>query len=138
MSYLKKSLGKGERVVAIAKFHWWYTMVAILALIFLGIFIVGIWIFIKRIVFINTTEIAVTTHRFIFKRGLFTLRTDEISLPNIEGVKVHQDFWGKILGYGHMRVEGTGVDAVDLPCIAHPVRFRSAFETAKEEAKALR
>jgi len=135
MSYIKKSLGEGERVVAIARFHWWYSFVAILALIFLGVFIIGLWIFIKRMVFMSTTEIGVTTHRFILKRGLFTLHTDEISLFNIEGVQVSQSFWGKLMGYGHLRVEGTGVDAVDLPCIAHPVVFRSAFETAKEAGR---
>jgi hypothetical protein len=34
-----------------------------------------------------TTEIGITTHRFIKKTGLFTLKTKEIALPNIEGVR---------------------------------------------------
>jgi len=136
MSYIKKSLGTGERIVAIAHFHWWYWFVAFLALIFLGPFIVGIWIFVKRMVFMATTEIGITTHRFILKKGLFTLKTNEISLPNIEGVQVSQSFVGKILGFGWLRVSGTGVDAVELPCIAHPIAFRRTFESTKEAIKA--
>ena len=78
-----------------------------------------------------TTEIAVTSHRFVEKTGLFSLNTNEIALPNIEGVKVEQSLWGRILGYGHMRIEGTGVDAVVIPNIADPIAFRRAIETAK-------
>jgi uncharacterized membrane protein YdbT with pleckstrin-like domain len=65
------------------------------------------------------------------KTGVFSLMTYEIALPNIEGVKVEQSFWGRILGYGHLRIEGTGVDAVDIPDIADPIAFRAAIETAK-------
>ena len=32
---------------------------------------------------------------------------------------------------GNLRIEGTGVDAVELPTIADPVAFRRAIETAK-------
>jgi len=34
-----------------------------------------------------------------------------------------------------VRVEGTGVDAVQLPTIANPIAFRAAIETAKDELK---
>jgi hypothetical protein len=37
-----------------------------------------------------------------------------------------------VLGYGHLRIEGTGVDKVELPPIADPVAFRAAIETAKD------
>ena len=136
MSYIQKSLGKGETLIARAHFHWWYSLKAWLALIFLGIFIIGIVIFVMMMVRKWTTEIAVTTHRFVEKEGLFTLKTFEVALPNIEGVSVVQSFWGRLLGYGHLRIEGTGVDHVDLPDIADPITFRAAIETAKSGAPA--
>lgn len=132
MGYIEQSLGAGERVVARAHFHWLYGLKAWLALIFLGIFLVGIWIFVAMMVRQQTTEIAVTSHRFVEKTGLFSLRTNEISLQNIEGVRLEQSFWGRIFGYGHLRIEGTGVDAVVVPDIADPIAFRAAIETAKE------
>jgi uncharacterized membrane protein YdbT with pleckstrin-like domain len=138
MSYIDKSLGNGETLVARAHFHWWYSLKAWLALIFLGIFLIGIWIFFAMMVRKWTTEIAVTTHRFVQKEGLFTLRTFEVALPNIEGVRVTQSFWGRILGYGHLRIEGTGVDHVDLPDIADPIAFRAAIESAKSGVAATR
>jgi uncharacterized membrane protein YdbT with pleckstrin-like domain len=131
MSYIEQSLGQGEKLVARAHFHWWYSMKAWLALIFLGPLLIGIWIFIVMMVRKWTTEIGVTTHRFVEKEGLFSLKTFEVALPNIEGVSVSQSFWGRILGYGHLRIEGTGVDHVDLPTIGDPIGFRAAIESAK-------
>jgi uncharacterized membrane protein YdbT with pleckstrin-like domain len=131
MSYIEQSLGAGETLVARARFHWWYTFKAVLALVLLFWCIVGIVIFFAMMIRKWTTEIGVTTHRFVEKTGLFTLATNEIALNNIEGVRVTQSFWGRMLGYGHLRIEGTGVDAVALPDIADPIAFRAAIESAK-------
>ena len=131
MGYIEQSLGAGEKLVAKAEFHWWYTLKATLALLFLGIVIIGIVIFFQMMIRKWTTEIGVTTHRFVEKTGLFSLNTNEIALTNIEGVRVYQTFWGRLLGYGRLRIEGTGVDAINLPDIADPVAFRAAIESAK-------
>ena len=132
-SYIEESLGEGEEIVRQAHFHWWYDVKAWAALLLLWWCLIGIWIFFAMMIRKWTTELAVTTHRFVEKNGLFTLATNEISLQNIEGVRVTQNFWGRILGYGHLRIEGTGIDAVEIPDIADPVGFRAAIETAKGE-----
>ena len=132
MGYIEQSLGTGEIVVAKARFHWWYTLKAVLALLFLGIVIIGIVIFFTMMIRKWTTEIGVTTHRFVEKTGWLTLSTSELVLHNIEGVRVEQNFWGRILGYGRLCIEGTGVDAITLPDIADPVGFRAAIESARE------
>jgi uncharacterized membrane protein YdbT with pleckstrin-like domain len=132
MSYIEKSLGAGERIVALARFHWLYVLIAVLALILLGIVLVGIAIFAVMMIRYHTTEIGVTTHRFIMKTGWIRRDTQEIALDNIEGVQVHQSIWGRILGYGRLVVQGTGVDAVHLPSmLADPVGFRRAIESAR-------
>jgi uncharacterized membrane protein YdbT with pleckstrin-like domain len=131
MSYIEQSLGQGEILIARARFHWWYSLKAWAALILLGWLVIGIVIFAVMMIRRWTTEIGVTTHRFVEKTGWFTLKTLEVALPNIEGVSVTQTFWGRLLGYGHLRIEGTGVDHIDLPDIADPIGFRAAIETAK-------
>ena len=132
MSYIQDSLGDGETIIAEAHFSWLYSLVAWLALIFLGIFIIGIVIFLSMMIRKWTTEIGVTSHRFVEKKGLFAMHTNEIALPNIEGVKVNQTIMGRIFGYGTVRIEGTGVDAVTTPNISDPVGFVRAIQTAKE------
>ena len=132
MSYIEESLGEGETIIARAEFHWIYSLLAWLALIFLGIILIGIFIFLSMMIRKWTTEIGVTSHRFVEKSGFFTLRTNEIALHNIEGVRVSQGFFGKLFGYGTVRIEGTGVDAVTTPNISDPVGFVRAIQTAKE------
>jgi uncharacterized membrane protein YdbT with pleckstrin-like domain len=132
MSYIQESLGDGETIIARAEFSWVYSLVAWLALIFLGIFLIGIIIFLSMMIRKWSTEIGVTSHRFVEKTGLFSLHTNEIALHNIEGVRVHQGFFGKVFGYGTVRIEGTGVDAVTTPNINDPVGFVRAIQTAKE------
>lgn len=131
MSYIQKSLGANERVIAEAHFHWSYTLGAII----LACTVIGLIFAIPMFIRQATTEIAVTSHRLVKKTGWISLHTEELSLTNIEGVKVDQGFWGRIFGFGHVRIEGTGVDSVQLPTIADPVAFRAAIETAKDELK---
>jgi len=104
----------------------------------LGMILVGLWLLyglftcIKMLVIKATTEIGVTSHRFVEKRGVFSVKTSEIALPNIEGVKMNQSFMGRIFNYGTVKIEGTGVDATTTPQIADPVGFVRAIQTAKE------
>jgi len=132
MSYIQESLGDGETIIARAEFSWVYSLLAWLALIFLGIFLIGIAIFLSMMIRKWSTEIGVTSHRFVEKYGALSMRTNEIALPNIEGVKMTQSLLGRLLGYGTVRIEGTGVDAVTTPPIADPVGFVRAIQTARE------
>jgi uncharacterized membrane protein YdbT with pleckstrin-like domain len=148
-------LGDGERIVGLAHFHWWYTVNAWLAVIVplvllvaaeylqdpdlrqgalvmaLVVLAIGVIVFLRLMIRKWTTEIGITSHRFVKKTGFISLHTHEIALPNIEGVEVHQSVWGRIWGYGRLKIEGTGMDAVELPTIANPIGFRRAIETAK-------
>ena len=139
----------------LARFHWLYNLRAWLALIVpllllaaalvyademvregLAIFavalvVVGIVAFFTMMIHKWTTEIGITSHRLVKKTGFISLKTAEVALPNIEGVRVTQGIWGRVFGYGRIRVEGTGDDHIDIPDIDDPVGFRRAIETAK-------
>ena len=162
MSYIDKSLGDGETIIARAHFHWLYVTAAwayllvpgVLFLALLGkaqsagfamddsatmaaiaagvLFAIGFLAFLRLMIRKWSTEIGVTSHRFVEKYGLLSMKTNEIALPNIEGVRVNQSILGKLFGYGTVRIEGTGVDSVTTPTIADPVGFVRAIQTAKE------
>jgi hypothetical protein len=155
MSYIQESLGSGETVVVYARFHKLYALGAWLALlvpllIFLValvrseetanfytlaaglLFVLGLGTFARMMLRQLSTEIGVTSHRFVEKFGLLSRHTNEIALPNIEGIRVSQSMLGRLLGYGTIRIEGTGVDSVTTPNIADPVGFVRAIQTAKE------
>jgi uncharacterized membrane protein YdbT with pleckstrin-like domain len=155
MSYIQQSLGDGETIIARARFHTLYFLAAWLVLLVplalllaaLGqaqvqpdpysvaaglLFLLGLITFLRMMIRQWSIEIGVTSHRFVEKYGLLSMKTNEIALPNIEGVRVVQSILGKLLGYGTVRIEGTGVDSVTTPTIADPVGFVRAIQTAKE------
>jgi uncharacterized membrane protein YdbT with pleckstrin-like domain len=107
----------------------WATL--LVAVIFLACFVNSLVMIVRK----WTTEVGVTSHRFVEKYGVITLRSNEIAVPNIEGVRVNQGVLGRIFGYGKVRIEGTGDDSVLTPTIADPVGFVRAIQTAKEHVR---
>ena len=95
---------------------------------FLVCFANAIWMVLNK----WATEVGVTSHRFVEKYGIFTLRSNEIAVPNIEGVRVNQSVAGRVFNYGKVQIEGTGDDSVLTPTIADPIGFVRAIQTAKE------
>ena len=134
MGYVAESLSTDEKVLYTAKFHWLYTVSAIIWIFLLG-WIFGLGIVICLIIMINkwTTEIAITNKRLIYKRGWIARKTDEISLNKVEEVNFSQGVLGRILGYGKVRIQGTGSGVLILPTIDDPLEFRREIENAKNQ-----
>ena len=155
MGYVDRTLGANERILCRALFpmiHWmgiWTAFllplvaVAIAALIapaaqwhwsvWLAVAAIpfGLWIFATRGWTMLSTEIAVTSNRVVVKRGIFSVQTDEVAIPNIETVQMHQGVSGVALGIASFTIEGTGDDRVEIPPIAWPFLFRKAIEDAR-------
>jgi membrane protein YdbS with pleckstrin-like domain len=156
MSYVDESLADNERLDYRAHFHWLSKIGAwtILA-IFLGVALVclaiasglsawiaaaimvglGFAIFTATMMPIWTTEIAVTSHRLIYKRGWLRRTTDELQLTSIEEVNLDQGAIGRLLDFGRLHIHGTGVNDVILPILADPVGLRRALQEAMGAAK---
>jgi uncharacterized membrane protein YdbT with pleckstrin-like domain len=174
MLYVQQSLSPGEELVYIGRFHWMYTLQAIMGIIWgilgcvgviavsvyfkmhygtdvkydswieavhdvhpglrLGaffVFIMGLLRFAQMMVVRASTEIAITSSRLIYKRGLVARYVGEMNIDRIEGVNVLQTVMGRIFGYGRIMVRGLGVGEVILPPLANPIDFRKAIEKAK-------
>ena len=94
-------------------------------------FILGLVKFASMMVIKATTEIAITSSRLVYKRGLVARHVGEISIDRIEGVNVLQSILGRIFNYGRVLIRGMGVGEVVLPPIQDPITFRRAIEEAK-------
>lgn len=160
MGYVKQTLAPGEIYVYRAFFHWLYdvqswfwlfvgiTPITFWAWLqvsnhaqaehfgrfFIGIStlaaILGVWVCISRFVNRWTTVVAVTSVRLVHKRGLISRDAEEITLDKIEEIVLHQGFFGRILNYGTLHVQGTGVSEIDFPTIEKPMVFRRKIEEA--------
>lgn len=94
-------------------------------------FMMGLFMFANMMIIKATTEIAVTTDRLIYKRGLIARNVGELSIDRVEGVALIQGILGRILGYGKVSIRGMGVGEVVLPPIEEPVEFRRAVNEAR-------
>ena len=138
MSYVDKTLASGEEVIHRANFNWTYSFFPVMwfalgaGVVTMFFFIqyaagvpyeelrVGWWsaivagvagsiLLLNHIIILTTTEIVVTTYRFVYKTGLISRNTQEVSLNKIEEITLHQSVWGRLLGYGQLILRGTGV-----------------------------
>lgn len=98
----------------------------------LFLFLLGLWFFAHMMVIKATTEIAVTTERLIYKKGLIARHVGELNVDRIEGVSVRQDVLARLFGYGRVCVRGMGVGEVLLPPIEQPIEFKKAIHEAKD------
>ena len=124
MGYVEETIGTNEKIVYTVKFHWIYTFSAFLYLLFFGVFIIGIIIFLKMMINKWTTERVLTDSRYIQKTVWISRDTEEISIYKIEEVDLSQSILGRILGYGSISVSGTGSGNIFLKSIDDPLIFQ--------------
>lgn len=80
-----------------------------------------------------TTNIGVTNRRFVFKSGFIARDTWEIRLDAIEGVDIKNTFFGRIFGYGELRISGRGDKNIKIPNLAGIMRVKREVEAARAE-----
>lgn len=120
--YTRHVLRPSEEVITVGRFHWLYTATAVLCLLLLGRFLIGILIFARIMIVKWTTEIVITPDRLIYKRGWIVRHVEELAFDRIEEVVLDQTVIGRMLGYGRIVAAGTGRGTIRLPWwLADPV-----------------
>jgi uncharacterized membrane protein YdbT with pleckstrin-like domain len=150
VSYVNSVLQPGETIRAIGKLHW-IIFARAFALLAVGIIVLiyaqtlsvelgravqlVAWLVLALGVlallhawFIRwITELAVTNRRVIYKRGFLSRYTVEMNMNKIETIDVEQSILGRLLGFGTIRLRGTGQGIENLTQIASPLELRSAI-----------
>ena len=129
MTYLDESLAPGETIVARFHLHWTAKGRLILALV-LCLVVIGIPFAIYEWLRLRAIELGVTTHRVVRKTGIIGRQSEEVRLSAIETVDLMQSTWGRLLGFGTVRVTGRGESSMVLERVEDPVGVKRAIETA--------
>jgi uncharacterized membrane protein YdbT with pleckstrin-like domain len=154
LGYIERTLVEGESVLQRGRLHWivygrapLFVLAGIIVLLIggrnatldphfteqaveVGLVLLlvgaslGVGAFIRRV----TTEIAVTSRRFVVKRGLIRRSVMEIGAGQIESVTIHQSIPGRLLGYGTLIVSGTGSGIDPVKAVANPLALRKALD----------
>lgn len=152
MAYVDSVLQPGETVKVIGRLHWTIFLPAfLLAAVSLVVMLYGeksisasigrivvyagwIGLAVAAVMFLHaafvrwTTELSVTTHRVIYKRGFIWRHTVEMNMDKVETVNVDQSILGRILGYGTIHVLGTGQGGINnLRGMGSPITVRNAI-----------
>lgn len=89
-----------------------------------AVFCIVIYLIIAAIVIMKTSEFAVTSRRVISKTGFIRRNITEILLTKIESVGVKQNILGRILGFGTIKITGTGGTHQKVSAITDPLTTR--------------
>ena len=140
MSYVESNLMPEEHVVYAAKVHWYVFNPGVLVLAFSSLFLAAggvrdnpafffvfwtaIFFLVRGFLIRNTTELAVTSQRVIAKFGVIRHHSIELNLSKVESFEVVQGIFGRMFGYGTIKVNGTGGVSTPIKHIADAVEFR--------------
>lgn len=154
MSYAHSVLQTGETIKAVGKLHWIVFVRGLLfavvgfALLLYGyddqvvgrrdlasvavivgalLALIGVLLLLGAWFHRWITEISVTTHRVIYKTGFIRRHTVEMNMDKVETVDVDQSILGRLLGFGTIRVRGTGQGIESLRGIGDPIGLRNAI-----------
>jgi uncharacterized membrane protein YdbT with pleckstrin-like domain len=151
MSYVRRTLSPNESVLFMTGYHWLVWLeAAVLTAPAVAVLIAGYpygaldyaylvpslvalpfgLMYFGRAV---STEIAVTSDRFVRKTGIISFDTEELALDKIETVAVEQSIVGRLLGYGSVRVHGTGAGFIEVRMVELPTRLRHQIQIAREQ-----
>lgn len=151
MSYIDDSLMAGEQVMYRTRLHWiifaWPIIWLVLAIIFFtdgsggaGGLCLILALITSVVSYINyaTSEFGVTSKRVLVKVGLIRRVSLEVLLSKVEGIQVDQGILGRILGFGTVRVSGTGGTKDPFHKITAPLQLRRKVQeqvAAVQEAR---
>ena len=124
MSYIEDSLSAEEKVVAVFRQHWVTRLWLVLWILLLITIPIAIYEWLR----LRTIEHGVTNKRVIYKHGIISRNTEEMKLGSIETVRIDQGVWGRILGFGDIRVTGKGISDVVFRRMDDPMEVKRRIE----------
>ncbi|MDP3702552.1 MAG: PH domain-containing protein [Hylemonella sp.] len=130
MSYIDDSLSAGEKIEGRFRLHW-FAWLPMWIWIVLGFPTLGITLLIALYEFLRLrfTEQGVTNKRVILKTGIISRKTEEMKLTSIETVELDQGLWGRIFGFGTLKVTGRGISDLVFKGIDDPMAVKRQIES---------
>lgn len=135
MAYIDESLSAGEEVSALFRLHW-VTRIPLAIWLLLGIPTLGITLVLALYEYLRVRNIeqGVTNKRVIYKTGIISRKSEEMKIGSIETVEIDQGIFGRILGYGNVKVTGRGTSDVRFRAVQDPMTVKRQIESISHPA----
>ena len=130
MSYIEESLSAGEKIEGLFRLHW-FAWIPMYIWIILGLLTFGLTWFVAIYEFLRLKflEQGLTNKRVILKKGIISRKTEEMKLTSIETVEINQGIWGRIFGFGTVKISGRGISDVIFKGIDNPMSVKRQIES---------
>ena len=154
MSYLEKSLTKNEEIKEVINYHWFvwinpiFGFIVSFIFIFIGLliptinelifYVIGLTLimyYLIEVLNIYFTEQGITTKKSIKKTGIISVKTEELIISKTETVEINQSFWGRIFGFGNIKLTGTGTSYLIFTIINNPLDVKKSIEELIDSEK---
>lgn len=93
----------------------------------------GALIFLVHVIGYFFTEIALTSRRIVFKKGMILTEVEEIDLAEIRAERISHGILGRLLGYGRLHLDSRFVQDINLPVIRRPYKFLQAMQRTRSQ-----
>lgn len=135
MAYIDESLSTGEEVSALFRLHW-VTRIPLAIWLLLAIPSLGITLALALYEYLRVRSIeqGVTNKRVIYKSGIISRKSEEMKIGSIETVEIDQGIFGRILGYGNIKVTGRGISDVLFRAVQDPMAVKRQIENVSHPA----
>ena len=114
---------------------WWGLHVAVFGLFALLLTGALLWL-LGRLLRWYGTVYAITDHRVLVQRGVFTRALDEIPVDQIRGVDAYQSVWSRLFRYGTVTISsegGHGLGNEEWRGVPRPFEFQRTIETMVQD-----
>ena len=130
MSYIEQSLSSGEEIEAVFKLHW-FSKIPMIIWVILGFPSLGLtWtLAIYEFFRLRSIEQGVTNKRVILKTGIISRKTEEMKLTSIETVEIDQGIFGRIFGFGTIKITGRGASNFLFKNVDDPMAVKRQIES---------
>lgn len=134
-AFIQESLSRDEKIEQIFELHW-FAWVPVFIWALLSIVTAGITLIIAiyQGLSIKYLEQGVTNKRVILKKGIVSRKTEEIKLSAIETIQIDQGIFGRIFGFGTIRVTGRGISDLNFKNIDNPMAVKREIESVSSPA----
>ncbi len=106
----------------------------ILPIVWLALMLV---IFICRIIVIKSHRVEFYKNKVVEKWGVFDIEKKSNVFTAVLAVKVDQKFWGRVFGYGEVKVDMVGPWDVDLTRIKKPKKLQNYLDSRIAHVKGM-
>ena len=132
MSYLEKSLTSGEEIKLTINYHW-FAYVSVVGFFLFGFIFLpfsAFFFLVSLLSYLNIrfTEQGLTTKKSIVKKGVISVKTEELLITKTETVEMNQSVFGRIFGYGNVKLTGTGSSSLTFETVVDPLDVKKSIE----------